>query len=259
MSRTDTQGLSHRAYGRNGAGTKRARGERQRRAAGAGAYAGPWGPETWERANAPPRGVEATLVPGASGAEPTLVTEALRPEPTRFYPTSAPAQERVNPDERAPSTRRPRRRSTIETVLRWSIAVVGTILLGLSVTVIVVHTTHLGTAPSASPSTTQAGAAKRAPTTTSPPAVGAVGVPELTSLTPSYGSAGQTVVVSGLDLFSPNGYVQASFGGQAAPTRCPTQTSCTVTVPLLSGSPRSVAVTVTTETGTSNALSFSYG
>ncbi len=82
---------------------------------------------------------------------------------------------------------------------------------------------------------------------------------ELLSLIPATGAAGQVVTVSGAYLFSPDGHVQAFLGGEDAPTSCPTQTSCLVTVPALSGSSGSVPLTVEPEAGTSNAVSFSYG
>jgi hypothetical protein len=47
----------------------------------------------------------------------------------------------------------------------------------------------------------------------------------------------------------------AHFGGQAAAT---SWTLCLVTVPPLSGSPRFVPVSITTETGTSRTLTFDY-
>jgi hypothetical protein len=67
------------------------------------------------------------------------------------------------------------------------------------------------------------------------------------------------VVVSGVNLISADGQILARFNGAAAPTRCPTQTSCTVTVPSMGAGPSSVTLTVTTAAGTSNALTFSYG
>jgi hypothetical protein len=82
--------------------------------------------------------------------------------------------------------------------------------------------------------------------------------PQLSSITPSQGSAGTVVVVHGTSLFSPNGLVLARFDGQPTHTICPTQTSCKVTVPPLPGSPLTVRVTIATESGTSNALSFLY-
>ena len=67
------------------------------------------------------------------------------------------------------------------------------------------------------------------------------------------------VAVSGVNLFSADGTVQALVGGKAAPTSCPTQTACTVTVPAGMGPPASLPITIETEAGTSNALAFSYG
>ncbi len=110
--------------------------------------------------------------------------------------------------------------------------------------------------PQPVPSTTTAPVAS-APVTTAPPTPG--GAPQISSLSPSQGAAGQTVVISGTNLISADGQILARFNGSATQTRCPTQTSCTVTVPDM-GSPASgVPVTVTTAAGTSNALTFQYG
>jgi len=104
-----------------------------------------------------------------------------------------------------------------------------------------------------------------APPSTTPPAstapTSSIGGsdPVLSSLTPSSGAAGQSVVISGANFLSNNGGIIARFGGQASPTRCSDQTSCSVTVPVLAGSPSAVPVTVTTVVGTSNALNFTYG
>ena len=108
------------------------------------------------------------------------------------------------------------------------------------------------------------GQAPPAPTSTSSappssvPATGG-GPPVLSALSPSTGAAGQSVVVSGANFISADGVIQARFGGQLAPTACPVQTSCTVTVPTMTGSPTSVPVTITTNGGTSNALTFTFG
>jgi hypothetical protein len=83
--------------------------------------------------------------------------------------------------------------------------------------------------------------------------------PVLSSLDPSSGAAGQSVVISGANFLSGEGEIIARFGGRTAPTRCSDQTSCSVTVPVLAGSPSVIPVTVTTETGTSNVLNFTYG
>jgi IPT/TIG domain len=82
--------------------------------------------------------------------------------------------------------------------------------------------------------------------------------PLLSSLSPSTGGSGQQVTVSGTDFVSADGEIVAHFGGQAAATSCPSQTLCLVTVPPLSGSPRFVPVSITTETGTSRTLTFDY-
>ncbi len=95
------------------------------------------------------------------------------------------------------------------------------------------------------------------PTTTAPPQASGSG-PVLSALSPSSGSAGQSVVVVGMGFVSSDGNVLATFDGQVAPTVCPIQTSCTVTVPAMSDPPPTVPVTITTASGTSNALTFAY-
>jgi hypothetical protein len=82
--------------------------------------------------------------------------------------------------------------------------------------------------------------------------------PLLSSLSPSTGASGQQVTVSGTDFRSADGEIVAHFGGQAAATSCPSQTMCLVTVPPLSGSPRFVPVSITTEAGTSRTLTFDH-
>jgi hypothetical protein len=78
-------------------------------------------------------------------------------------------------------------------------------------------------------------------------------------MSPSDGTAGQVVAISGTNLISADGVILARFNGAAAQTRCPARTSCTVTVPDLSSPASTVSVTVTTAAGTSNALTFAYG
>jgi hypothetical protein len=65
-------------------------------------------------------------------------------------------------------------------------------------------------------------------------------------------------VVHGANLFSSNGLVLARFDGQPTRTRCATQSSCTVVVPPLPGSPAQAQVTITTASGISNALTFTF-
>ena len=65
-------------------------------------------------------------------------------------------------------------------------------------------------------------------------------------------------MLQGTNFISSNGWIVVQFGGQNAVTSCPVQTTCTATVPIHSGSPSRVPVTVTTQSGTSNALTFDY-
>jgi IPT/TIG domain len=101
------------------------------------------------------------------------------------------------------------------------------------------------------------------PTTPTPSSTpsggGGSGSPQLESLSPALGTPGQVITASGGNFFSgADGRILAYFGSQEAPTSCPTQSTCTVTVPTLSGPPGDVPVTVTTDGGTSNALTFTY-
>jgi hypothetical protein len=80
----------------------------------------------------------------------------------------------------------------------------------------------------------------------------------ISSLAPSSGAPGQAVQVTGANLMSSNGQIVASLGGQTAPTSCPSQTTCTVTVPASTAS-GPVPLTITTASGVSNVLTFTYG
>jgi hypothetical protein len=113
---------------------------------------------------------------------------------------------------------------------------------------------HHSTAAAASPA--PGGTTPAAPAASVPPVVG--NAPLLSALSPHTGGAGQVVVVSGANLMSADGMVLARFGGQEAPTSCPVQTSCTVTVPANVAQGGVVPVTITTDAGTSNALTFDY-
>ena len=95
------------------------------------------------------------------------------------------------------------------------------------------------------------------PTTTSvPPSNGG---PELSALDPSSGAPGQIVVITGTNFVSPSGQISVDFGSQVAVIACPEQTSCLVAVPPETGTASSVPVTMTTDAGTSNPLTFTYG
>jgi IPT/TIG domain len=98
-----------------------------------------------------------------------------------------------------------------------------------------------------------------APTTTLPPASHAPpgGPPVIALLSPASGGAGDGIQVAGTNFLSSDGQIVASFNGQVAPTSCPAQNVCTVTVPSLAGS-TAARVTITTAGGTSNAVTFTY-
>jgi hypothetical protein len=111
------------------------------------------------------------------------------------------------------------------------------------------------TTPATGPSTTSPTVPS---TSTSPTIVTAAGAPDLSSMTPSSGATGQQVVISGTNFVSSDGTILVYFANVVAPTSCPVENSCTVTVPALTGVPPTVPVTMTTASGTSNALTFSY-
>lgn len=95
--------------------------------------------------------------------------------------------------------------------------------------------------------------------TTASPAPSAAGPPAIISLSPAAGGPGTPVTVTGSGFLSADGSIVAHVDGQVAPTSCPDQTTCTVTVPSLPGGTGTVPVTVTTDSGTSAPASFSFG
>jgi IPT/TIG domain len=104
-------------------------------------------------------------------------------------------------------------------------------------------------------------AATTTPTTTSPTTAVAStpgGPPEISSLSPASGSPGQSTTVAGSNFLSSDGSIVASFNGQVTPTSCPSPEMCTVTVPPPTVGETSAQVTITTASGTSNAVTFSY-
>jgi IPT/TIG domain len=84
--------------------------------------------------------------------------------------------------------------------------------------------------------------------------------PLVVTVSPSSGVAGQTVVLSGSRLFSADGVISVTFGTVQAPVRCPTETTCDVTVPTLetAGHPSTVEIVLSTQSGSSNAVAFTY-
>ena len=121
------------------------------------------------------------------------------------------------------------------------------------------HQPAANTAPPAlTHPTTHHSAAGNVPSTTLPaPTPGAA--PVISSLNPSSGAAGQAIMVLGANFMSPSGHIAAHVGAALASIACPKQSTCLVTVPPpAAGAPSSVTVTVTTDSGTSNAASFTY-
>jgi len=275
MSRTNVDGVAG-ALHRNGADRERGPAGPLERALSAMAEASRRAREGSEPTSVTPSYSEPTLVPGAFEAEPTLVLQAPIPEPTLVYP---PVTESSLRTEKARFDEVPRRRPGTQTPIVLAIVAIGAVVVALGAVVIVLNTssrTHSSTPPptaagvapghpsissgEGSPGiSTRSGSTTTAPTTTAPRTPVAGSVPEITALTPSSGAVGQSVVISGTGLFSSDGHVQAFFGGKQAPTSCPSQSSCTVMVPVLSGPARPVPFTVTTEMGTSNTMSFYYG
>ena len=80
----------------------------------------------------------------------------------------------------------------------------------------------------------------------------------ISALSPSSGAAGQGIEVAGANFLSADGQIVATFNGQVASTSCPAQNTCSVTVPPMSGG-QSAQVVITTPSGTSNPVTFTYG
>jgi hypothetical protein len=98
------------------------------------------------------------------------------------------------------------------------------------------------------------------PTSTPTPTTAAEpgGSPALSTLDPSTGYVGQSVTVTGSNFLSPSGQISADVNGQPAPVTCLDQVTCTLVIPAVGGSAPSAPVTITTDSGTSNALFFTY-
>lgn len=83
--------------------------------------------------------------------------------------------------------------------------------------------------------------------------------PVLASISPASGVAGARVTLTGSGFFSKDGQITVTFGVAYAPVACPSETTCQATVPSRAKeSSASVGVTISTEAGSSNTLSFRY-
>jgi hypothetical protein len=95
-------------------------------------------------------------------------------------------------------------------------------------------------------------------TTTGTAPVSASGPPVIAALNPSSGAAGQAIQVAGANFLSSSGQIIATFDGQVAPTSCPAQNTCSVTVPPAPPGTPTAQVVITTASGTSNTMTFTY-
>lgn len=102
-----------------------------------------------------------------------------------------------------------------------------------------------------------------APTTTSstalPSSTSAPGpAPVLVALAPPDAAPGRVIVLRGRNFWSRDGLIVAYVDGRPARTRCPTETTCDVTVPPLGHTAAEVMVKLETSGGQSNPLPLGY-
>jgi hypothetical protein len=96
----------------------------------------------------------------------------------------------------------------------------------------------------------------QAPPPTSPAVLAGVG-PVLAAISPASAAPGQVVTLFGSGFFSSDGRINVTFGGLLAPVHCPSRNVCKATVPI-GKMGVSVPVALSTQSGTSNRLSFTY-
>ncbi len=202
-------------------------------------------------ADEPPQGTPGRR---ALGAMESAVRRAR--ESSTGAPPAPPRREAPpRPADPAPGPGRPSDRWLITSVAVVAVlVVVGAIALGVSLG----SSPRVAAPPSSSHSTsTRPTTTSTTTTTTLPSTPGAA--PVISSLTPSSGTAGQGIQVAGANFMSSNGQIVATFNGQVAPTSCPAQNTCSITVPPPPPGSQSAQVTITTASGTSNAVTFTYG
>ena len=108
------------------------------------------------------------------------------------------------------------------------------------------HASHTSATSTTSTTTTLAGAGSTA------------GGPVISSLEPPSGHAGDQVTVAGSRLYSADGTIVVTFDGNPAPTHCPSEERCIVTVPPPPRGSTSAVVRLETPTGLSNTETFVY-
>ena len=213
--------------------------------------------------------VAARTSPSSGGTRSMGTAAPIEP----FGPAGAPSllEPRVPVRER-----RERARSDVERRLRWAIGLTAVLLVVVAAAMVGTRSgggsqasgrttsTSAGPgAPPAKPSTASTGVSSGGGTTSSPSTPTSApaepgGSPALSAVEPSTGYAGQSVTVTGSNFLSSSGQITADVDGQVAPVNCPNPETCTVGIPADPGSNASVPVTITTESGTSNALVFTY-
>lgn len=116
------------------------------------------------------------------------------------------------------------------------------------------------TAPPPATSSAPPAGTGTAPPASAPAAASAAGrAPVIASISPSSGTAGGTVTLTGNGFYSPSGTVVVLFGQVQAPVSCPSQQSCVVIVPPRSpATPAKEPVTIATDSGRSAPVKFTY-
>lgn len=212
-----------------------------------------------------------STVPGRiqEDTQPVMMTPPPHPGPPTAPPPAPPVRSARTPDNSGESAGR-------ERWLVISVAVVAALVViaGVALAVSSASGGPQSATPPSSPRTTtghaggppaarhphtspRTGTSSSTTTTSSAPQATPGGPPVIASISPSSGAAGQGIQVAGSNFLSSDGQIVASFNGQVAPTSCPAENACTVTVPPMSGS-QSAQVTITTAGGTSNSVTFTY-
>ena len=187
---------------------------------------------------------------------------------TRFRDDSPPV---ASPPLVSQPRRQQRRRRPQGPRRRWllvGVAMAAAVAIALGAVDLGLYVSRHGASPASSPTTTQVtapstsqpppGTSTTASTSTTTPASGPK-APLATAVIPARARPGDVVAVSGENFYSPkSGVVLARIDGQPAETACPSQTSCRVTIPKLGHHPKTVAITITTDSGTSNPVFFRY-
>ncbi len=221
------------------------------------------------QANEPPQGTPGRRALGAMESAVRRARESASGAPLPAPPARERPPTPVDPTSDPYLVRRPDRWLIASVAVVAALVVVGAIALAFSGG----NSPQVAAPPSstvAHPSTTiasrhgggttrpsHAASTSTSTTTTVPSTPGAA--PMISSLTPSSGTAGQGIQVAGSNFMSSDGQIVAAFNGQVAPTSCPAQNTCTITVPPPPPGSQSALVTITTASGTSNAVTFTYG